>query len=299
MLATRDGFTLAILANELVSLTVVPALGAKVLSLVDRRTGREWMWAPPGDPPLFASPFAGDFPSSTIRGADECIPTIGACGWRGRELPDHGEAWSLPWAFDEAAFAAGTLTTSLVLPLTPLRVTRRITLVEATATFAYQVDNLGDTAEEFLWAFHPLLSWREGDRGEFPPAPTTIRCAATFAPGLRTLTSWQPQPGVDLEALELPQPGYAKVFAGGLSSGRAAIQGGPGDRLALAWDPQELPWFGFWLTRGGWNGYHHPALEPTTSGSDRLDQAVADGLGHRSVPMGGTSRWSFALTLGR
>ena len=40
--ATRDGFLLAVLTSPEATLTVVPALGAKVLSLVDRRSGREW-----------------------------------------------------------------------------------------------------------------------------------------------------------------------------------------------------------------------------------------------------------------
>ena len=43
-----DGFNAVRLANDCVSLAVLPELGARILSLVDVRTGREWMWRPPG-----------------------------------------------------------------------------------------------------------------------------------------------------------------------------------------------------------------------------------------------------------
>ena len=46
----------------------------------------------------------GDYDAS---GFDECFPTIGACAypeapWQGVIAPDHGELWTLPWAWQEA-----------------------------------------------------------------------------------------------------------------------------------------------------------------------------------------------------
>ena len=43
----QQGFEVYELNNEEVELAVVPELGAKIVSLKNRRTGREWMWHPP------------------------------------------------------------------------------------------------------------------------------------------------------------------------------------------------------------------------------------------------------------
>jgi hypothetical protein len=300
-LARRDGFILAVLDSPVMHVEVVPALGAKVLSMIDRRSGREWMWSPPGDPPLFANRLGDAFPDSTLRGADECLPTIDACRWQGRELPDHGEAWSVPWTLDEAALAHGALVTRLDLPLTPLTVERRITLDVDRATFSYHVRNRGAGTEDLLWAFHPLLSWQAGDRLELPPGagPLHVECS-TEAAGPQVWDGPQPAPGIDLEALELGHDrAYVKLFAGPLRQGRAAILGGMHDRFAVEWDPAELPWFGLWLTRGGWRGIHHAAPEPTTSGSSCLAHAIREGLGHRSLAAGSQAQWRFSVKLGR
>jgi len=300
-LTTQDGFELVTLTSDAVRLSVVPTLGAKVCSLTDLRTGREWMWSPPGPRRFFTSEFGSPFPDSTLIGADECLPTIGACTWNGRHLPDHGEVWSVPWALDRTALASDAIVTTVDLAVSPLRLRRRITLSGATVTFAYAVTNLGEAPEEFLWAFHPLLTYVEGDRAEFPPGTGRLLMeCASFANGRGTLPSVRPSPGIDLEGLSIAGgSGYAKVFAGPVTTGSAAIVGSGRDRLAYTWDARELPWFGFWLTRGGWLGHHHPAPEPTTSGCDRLDQAVAERLGHRHVEAGAVSTWSFTLTLGR
>jgi hypothetical protein len=66
---------------------VVPALGGKVLSLVDRTFGTEWMWTPPDGRRLFRNAITDPFAQSTLSGADECFPTVAACEWKGRRIP--------------------------------------------------------------------------------------------------------------------------------------------------------------------------------------------------------------------
>ena len=56
---------------------------------------------------------------SPLVGADECLPTIAPCSWRGRELPDHGEVWNVPWAVDPEALENGILKTSVRLEISP------------------------------------------------------------------------------------------------------------------------------------------------------------------------------------
>ena len=85
-----------------------------------------------------------------------------------------------------------------------------------------------------------------------------------------------PMAGVELHRLALgSQPGYAKVFATSLASGRADVFNSiSGDRLTFRFDTAELPALGIWITRGGWRGHHHFALEPTHAPFDSLTDAA-------------------------
>ncbi|MEL7482826.1 MAG: hypothetical protein AAFN41_00590 [Planctomycetota bacterium] len=37
-----------------------------------------------------------------------------------------------------------------------------------------------------------------------------------------------------------------------------------GESITVRWEGEALRGFGLWINRGGWNGYHHVALEPCT-----------------------------------
>jgi hypothetical protein len=53
-----------------------------------------------------------------------------------------------------------------------------------------------------------------------------------------------------------------------------ALRGFPDD---FEWDTKLNCILGFWLTRGGWNGYHHLAVEPTNGAPDALADAAKTG----------------------
>lgn len=87
-----DGFEVIQLANEDVAISIIPDLGAKICGLLNRKTGREWMWAPPTGPAYFQNTPGDPFPESTKVGADECFPSVAECTWRDVKLEDHGGA---------------------------------------------------------------------------------------------------------------------------------------------------------------------------------------------------------------
>jgi len=87
----EQSFEIYTLQNESLEISLVPALGAKVISLLNRKTGCEWMSSPRGGPRLFRNGWADDFAASTLVGWDECLPTIAPCVYKGRSVPDHLE----------------------------------------------------------------------------------------------------------------------------------------------------------------------------------------------------------------
>jgi len=279
----EQGFEVYVLSNEYVELAVVPELGAKIISLKDLRTGREWMWHPPGPLKLFQNVPGDAFSQSPLTGADECLPTISPCLWQGRELPDHGEVWNLPWKTDPEALENGILKTSVRLEMSPFDFERAIELRGNEIQISYQLHNRGTAMEHYVWAIHPLLSLQPGDRLELP--------AST-----RALLNGTPWP--DTVASAIPERTSAKVFAKPVSEGQAAI-GNPttGERLEFEWSPAENDTLGLWLTRGGWHGHHHFAIEPTNADSDVLALAAAKGR-CGVLAAGDVSTWQIRLRLG-
>jgi hypothetical protein len=272
-----------VLRSKEIELAVVPELGARIISLKNIRTGREWMWHPAGGLKLFRNRLGDDFRHSTLAGVDECLPTIAPCSWRGRELPDHGEVWSAAWAVDERSWARGLLKTSVELPTSPLRFERTIEVRGCDVRLDYLLRNRSGTDEEYLWALHPLLQLEAGDRLKLP--------ADTRA--LLNGDAW-----IDAVDSCLPSGGCAKVFAQPLTSGLAEIVNArSGDRLAFEWNPEENNTLGLWLTRGGWHGHHHFAIEPTNGAPDPLAQAV-ERRRCGVISALGSACWSIRLRVG-
>jgi galactose mutarotase-like enzyme len=259
----EGAFEIRGLRNESVEIRIVPELGGRILSLRDLRSGREWMWHPADARQLARHPLGCDFQHSTLAGADECLPTIDACRWEGRDLPDHGECWASAWTLDASALDEGQLRTTLDLPLSPLRFERTVTLDGPHVKLAYCLTSRSDQPERWLWAFHPLYPLCPGDRLELPGKAPSPECA----------------PGA-----------FAKVFYPA-TEGMVSLVRADGNRLTTTWSPAELPWLAVWITRGGWHGHHHLALEPTF--------ASADTPAYPDVPLlapGATARWSLILT---
>jgi len=279
----QQGFEVYVLNNEEIELAVVPELGAKIISVKNLRTGREWMWHPPGGPKLFANRPGDDFSQSPLVGADECLPTVAPCVWQGRTLPDHGEVWSESWEVDSAAWAGGRLKTSVRLKISPFEFERTVGLHEDEIHLGYRLNNLSAQAEAFIWAFHPLLSSQAGDQLELPASTRALLNGA----------GW-----VDAAPLTIPENNSAKVFAQPVVEGLAGIRNRlTGDRLEFVWNPAENDTLGLWLTRGGWHGHHHFAIEPANGDNDTL--ALAAGRNHCGlVPAADSVSWQIRLRVG-
>jgi galactose mutarotase-like enzyme len=279
----RQGFDVYTLRNDCVEILVVPELGAKIISLKNLRTGREWLWHPAGELKLFCNRAGDDFFQSPLTGIDECLPTIAPCLWQGRELPDHGEVWSVPWQVNSTAWENGILRTSICLKTLPLEFERTIELQENEIQISYQLANRGEAEEKFVWAFHPLLKLQPGDELELPESTRALLNGADW---------------IDAIAFAAPENQCAKNFATPVNEGFAAVKNSKtGDRLKFIWDTAENDTLGLWLTRGGWHGHHHFSIEPTNAADDSL--AAAAGQNHcGKIPGNGLANWRLLIQVG-
>ena len=140
-----------IVQSEAIRAEVEPAFGARVTSLVDRRTGRDWLVSGP--------PVAGDtYGGAQAVGWDECFPTVAPCehlDWGA--VRDHGELWGRPWAADGDVLSCGT---------PRFRFSRRLTAEgdRLHADYAVECD------DPWMWSQHALLALRAGERFAFEGA---------------------------------------------------------------------------------------------------------------------------------
>lgn len=254
-----QGFAVHTLRSEAVTLSVVPELGAKIISLKDLRTQREWLWHPRDNLELFRNNPQDAFSDSPLVGMDECLPTILPCTWRGRELPDHGEVWNHAWEVDSNALRLGVLKTKIKLESSPFVFERTITLQGREILIDYKLSNLGDSEEDFVWALHPLLRLVAEDKLKLPGSTRKLLNGENW---------------VDAVTSAIPDRNCAKAFAHPVSEGWAAVKNGvTGDSLQFVWNSFQNNSLGLWITRGGWHGYHHFAIEPTNADDDSLATA--------------------------
>src|SRR5258706_12253463 len=89
------------LENDFASLTLIPEIGGKTVSIQSLVTGCEFLWQG-GSRPYRQPRYSDGFGNYDASGFDECFPTIGECAypefpWQGITVPDHGELWCIPW----------------------------------------------------------------------------------------------------------------------------------------------------------------------------------------------------------
>ncbi len=192
-------------------------------------------------------------------------------------------AWSAPWQVDAGAWENGILKTTARLRISPFELERTIELQGCEVHIGYELQNLGAIEESFLWAMHPLLRLEAGDQLELPDSTRELLNGEAW---------------VDAVTSTIPDRNCAKIFARPVAEGWAAIRNdAKGDRLEFARDSAENNTLGLWLTRGGWHGHHHLAIEPTNADDDSL--AVAAGRKHCGTVAGKSSvGWQLCMRVG-
>jgi hypothetical protein len=290
--------TVTIIENGDLRVGIAVDFGARVVDLVDKSSGRNWMTRGGQSPNTGEDAvYSGDEAVAW----DECFPTVGtwdgsATPWR-RPLRDHGDLWGRPWQVERSSPDLLELSYAEA----NYRFARTLRLDGRTLIADYVVTNLAAEPLPYLWALHALLAVRSGDRIELPGVGT-VRGSYVALGGDRRPSGefdWSgPNPGLPfaLNEVQPPSTGFAgKFLASGVPGGRARI-GQPGQWLDYAWD-RSIEDLGIWITYGAWpapGGHHEVALEPQSAPADHLGQAIEAGASPLAV--GETRRWQVTLT---
>ena len=310
------------LQSERVSLTVVPAAGGKIIELVDRRSGRNWLWRNP-DIALGKASRDADFARDLDSGGwDEVLLSVRPGRIRQFAdhigvIPDHGDLLSREWTVDKLEVTRGK---DLVCEMSATgkaanyRFERRLRIPQnlAVVEFDYRMLNDGEHAVPCYWCAHPLLAVERGaiiDIGDSVPMRVEDSASRELVrpgqeqvwPNLRL----RDEQSIDLSrSFEHNGSGARiphKVFVGTPEDGAVMVKLANSEQITIRSDAEQLPWTGLWINNGAWSGcdsepYINLGIEPATTPYDCINEAIENDAVTWLQP-GEEKRWSLAVEL--
>jgi hypothetical protein len=269
------GFGTCILENELLRVTVVPEVGAKVHEMVFKPADRDLLFHHPRvelRTPVFGQN-ADDWWSG---GIDDVLPTGHPCVVDGETLPFLGEVWSLPWSAERVGSETVKFTRAGVI--TPFVIEREMELRagEPFVRVRHRIENVGRLPFRFISGIHPSV----------PVGPATH----VDVPARRGIVqdSW-PDDRLGASGTEYawPRPEIVKLGSESLGTWDFHYATELEDGWLAVWDEEWGCGFGMtfptqvfgcvwvWLVDGGWRGIRCVNVEPWTGYPARLDEAIA------------------------
>lgn len=318
-----DGLQEICMQNEHMSLSVLPAAGGKMTRLVDRRSGRNWLWRNshiPFRPAKYDADYGRDLDSG---GWDEILLSITPDDLKIKNglafrIPDHGDVVGQQWSVIDASVTdAGDAVCEMAVSGRALRYEFRRSLQlcrnSCRLHIRYSLTNNETFSWPWYWGAHALLSGQDDLRIELP-AQQRFRierlakdiegaeghdCAWPHYP-LRNDTSFDLSRCFCKESA--PREFAGKIYVRSPESGLVSVANtNSNDRMTIDYNPDELPWLGLWINNRGWSGcdsapYQNLGLEPSTAAFDCVSEAIDDGAIAWLQP-GETRNWSVAVEL--
>jgi hypothetical protein len=273
-----------VLENRHLRAAIVPALGGRVWTLDDLTRARQWIWHR-DDRPLVCCEPGAPYDEVWPGGWEELFPNDAAGAFEGRDLPDHGEWWTMAFDAVEESDARSAR----------VRMTARSTIIKAECikeftlehdasalTAAYHIRSLESRPFSFLFKQHL-------------PIAVTPSCRLAL-PGGR-VEPVDPSFGTILAGADpcaWPGPGDLRVIAPAVSQAREFVYVrdlpaswcGVDDyehhaSLRMEYDGHTMPFVWLFLSYGGWRNVYTAVLEPCTNLPK--DLGLATRLGQSAV----------------
>ena len=291
--ASVGAFEAIVLENACLRAVIIPQLGGRVWELEDRIRGRQWIWHRE-DVPLQESPMGAVYDDVWAGGWEELFPNDAPGRFEGRELPDHGEWWTMRWTVaDSSSGPAANVRLSAKSSVLKTSCLKEFRLANDAATLSVHYYICSDELEPFHFLFKQHLAIRitpdcrlsmPGGRvqavdpffGTLLPAGDSFNWP--FAGGGEQVVDLRVIPHPSSKAREfvyvrdLPQPWC------GVEDARQ------GASICMDFDSRHLPFVWLFLTYGGWQNLYTAVLEPCSNLPKDLSEAVRLGQSARLEP---------------
>ena len=295
------------LTNETLKMVVLPENGGKVASLVELRSGREFLLQT-ANQSYKKQMYDGDYTQGECSGFDDMFPTVDPVAypdfpWQGTFMPDHGEVCALKWNYK-------IRDDSLVLSVDGIRFpylfAKEISFCRSNRIrVAYFATNKSAYPFDYIFASHLMLNVEDNGRILLPGMDSATWGFSRFPidGNYGDKIHW-PTAIIDGQQIRLDTtPAFDingnnyKFFADKpLLAGWCGYRYPDQTEFKLYFSPLELPAFCLWVNEGWFHGFRNIALEPCSAPFDRIDIARLHGKSSVLAPYE-TRRWTLEMEI--
>ncbi len=273
------------LENSHLSAEILPSLGGKIWTLLDRNSNTQWIWNNPSIPPAKV-PAGANYDDHWSGGWEELFPNDAPGPFDGRTLPDHGEWWSHSWTHKKLSDGALHMQLETQSIRAKCEKTIRLDPNSPVLFVSYRIENLEPEEIRFLFKQHLAIALKPKHVIELPGG-TVTPVDLDFSTRL-TKPSPFPWPGTDVDLSRPSPPEEEKrefVYVENLPESWCGVRDAEsGARLRLFYPGEIFPYVWIFMDLGGWRKYYTAVLEPCTNMPKDLTKAAAAGQCARLGP---------------
>lgn len=244
---------LVVLESAELRVELVPEVGARIISMVDRRTGYEFLWRNQ-DVPLRREKPGTDYDPNWYGGIDELLPNDPPETIAGIACPDHGELWTA--AFDYKQVGSNVVALTAHIPRFNFEVVRVVEVAEHSCRCKSRITSHAADPRPFLWKLHPALKIQPGDQISCSAERFTVadpECSRRTGAG-----QWEGEIVPEFD-------GTAEfLYLHGLWNGYISWERG-GKKFDVRFDASVFRYAWYFASYGGFMGHHVAVLEPCTT----------------------------------
>jgi hypothetical protein len=278
-----EDFETIVLENQYLRAVIIPELGGRVWELEDRIRGRQWIWHRE-DVPLQAVPMGAVYDEVWAGGWEELFPNDAPGIFEGRELPDHGEWWTLRWkVLHISNGASATVRLGALSSVMKTECIKEFRLADESSTLSvgYHIRSIEAQPFNFLFKQHLPVNLTPGCRLLLPGGRVEAvdSSFSTLLPGSGPF-NW-PLAGEKGRAIDLRNiPLYSDrlrefVYVRDLPQSWCGVEDErQGASIRMDFDFSKLPFVWLFLSYGGWRNVYTAVLEPCTNMPKDLSEAV-------------------------
>lgn len=293
------------LENDFLKVMISSGRSMRIESFFDKKRNKEWVWRPESRDELSAHEnldLDASFDPQWVGGWEEIFPNDAPCRVNGVHLVDHGEVWRRSWEYRKES--ENSVTGHFTCQTLPLQLSKNIALSndEASLKIDYEIFNMSDEDQPYLFKFHPALKIEEGDRFIFPSAkmkPVALSFSRLLSSPDKVNFPSGKGLGGDFVSIDRVKPndGYSRefVYLSSLKEGRCSLYGSATNtELLFEFPLQEIPYVGLFQSYGGFMDHYVAMLEPTTSNHYDLEELIQN---QRAEVIGANQRKSFSIKI--
>jgi len=259
-----DGVPLVRLESDALGADVAPGVGGRVVSLVDKSSGHEFLWRNRTLRLERLNP-GSEYDPNFYGGIDELLPNDIVEEIDDVSCADHGELWTMPL---DSCSDGVRLKLEGTLPCCGLRYEREMSL-RAEGPFldlAYRISNPTARPRRFLWKLHAAMAVEAGDVIECPASRAQVVDANYSRFYTLSPFAWPHIEGRSANVIP-PVDGTMDFFyLFDLREGRMAWRRPSADlEFAYHFDTRVVPYAWLLASDGGVLGHYTAILEPCTT----------------------------------